>query len=152
MKRGRPRRWKGYRITSFYIPDEMAPIFEKLREMAFAEGVAVNQKILDAICEYVEKKLPELPNSEPEELQIIKQAKEIEASTIATELKEAVSALSAADVRPDVRISMAKLVVPKLVIRLAKLNTYLKNKEYSQLCRTAVRLMEKVRDEWLNSR
>jgi len=120
--------------------------------MAFAEGVPINDKILEAICEYVESKLPEQANKEPEEINLIRQAKEIEASTIATELKEAVSTLSAPNVRPDVRISMAKQVVPKLVIRLARLNTYLKNEEYSELCRTAVRLMEKVREEWLNSR
>jgi len=152
MKRGRPRRWKGYRITSFYIPDEMVPIYEKLREMAFAEGVPINDKILEAIYEYVEKKSPELSSKEPEEVKLVREAREIEASAIANELKEVVSTLTAQNVRLDVRVSMAKRTVPKLVTRLAKLNAFLKNEEYSKLCRTAVRLMEQVTNEWLNSR
>jgi len=152
MRRGRPKRWRGYRITSFYIPEEMLPVYEKLRQMALMEGVPINDKIIEAICEYVEKKSPEILSSEPEEVQVIRQAQAIEAATIATELKEAISTISAPYTRMDVRINMAKRVVPRLVTRLARLNTFLKNQEYFELCRTAVRLAEQVVDRWLNSR
>jgi len=54
----RKRRWKAYRVTSFYIPIEFEHVMEKAQRLASKEGRSLSMLIVDAIAEYVERRMP----------------------------------------------------------------------------------------------
>jgi hypothetical protein len=61
MARGRPRRYQGLRITSFYLPIEHSELIDKLRELAERDGSTLSEKIVDAIREYIQVHYPGNP-------------------------------------------------------------------------------------------
>lgn len=59
--RGRPRRYKGLVMTSFYYPLERSELMDKIRELAARECKPVNDVVLAALEEYVRKHHPGNP-------------------------------------------------------------------------------------------
>jgi hypothetical protein len=59
----RPRRFKAYRITSFYLPIEYEDITKKAEELMKVEGYSFSEMLLEALKEYVQNHYPGNPQT-----------------------------------------------------------------------------------------
>jgi len=141
MSKGRPRRYQGLRITSFYIPIEHSELLDKLRELAERDGLSLSEKILEAIKEYVEVHYPGNPQvcldsvmkpdaPKPLRLQAMFDMERLE--SIVRDLRNTNS-----NMRRSILVEMGK----KLVVQLAKMNVRLRDEKIDKLIDEFLSLM-----------
>jgi hypothetical protein len=63
MSRGRPRRYKGIRGTSFYIPLEYEKLWDDFIQLSKIDNTSVSLEILKAVQEYVSNHHPGNPQT-----------------------------------------------------------------------------------------
>jgi len=141
MAKGRPRRYQGLRITSFYLPIEYLDLLDKLRELAERDGISLSEKIVDAIKEYVEVHYPGNPQTsldpiikpdatKPLRLQALFDAKELE--SVIEKLRSAENSLYRGTL-----VDKGK----KLVLKLSKANIRLNDERIDALIEEFLNLL-----------
>jgi len=143
-RRGRPPKWKGYKITSLMLLDDYDEVYKKASELAEIEGITFAEIVAKALAEYVEKHYPGNPQIPlPTYTGQVPMAKTLEARITARQLKKDLELLKVIYSKRDntlYRYEVESRVI-KLVKKLAKLNTILKNKEYQDLINQAAELL-----------
>jgi len=139
----RPRRYKGYRITSFYIPVEFEDLSKKAEELMKIEGLSFSELLLEALKEYVEVHypgnpqltLPSICDQDSEKpLRLVAKFDCEELETILKELKDSRGSL---EYKRDLRERCKKLL-----IKLCRANIRLKDEKINELIDHALKKLE----------
>ena len=138
----RPRRFKAVRITSFYIPDTFNETWLKVEEMAQRERKPINTLILEALATLVQDKYPGNPQTPLTSFQEngLKPIR-LEALFLTVEVENIVKALKNPKTSPQHRAHLSREVAPMKVVRLARLNTRLREEKLQDLIDEAEALL-----------
>jgi len=143
-RRGRPPKWKGYKITSLMLLDDYDEVYKKASELAEIEGITFAEIVARALAEYVEKHYPGNPQIPlPTYTGQVPMAKTLEARITARQLKKDLDLLKVIYSKRDntlYRYEVESRVV-KLVKKLARLNALLNKEEYQELVDEAAKLL-----------
>jgi len=124
--------------------DDYDEVYKKASELAEIEGITFAEIVAKALAEYVEKHYPGNPQIPlPTYTGQVPMAKTLEARITARQLKKDLELLKVIYSKRDntlYRYEVESRVI-KLVKKLAKLNTILKNKEYQDLINQAAELL-----------
>jgi len=124
--------------------DDYDEVYKKASELAEIEGITFAEIVAKALAEYVEKHYPGNPQIPlPTYTGQVPMAKTLEARITARQLKKDLELLKVIYAKKDntlYRYEVESRVI-KLVKKLAKLNTILKNKEYQDLINQAAELL-----------
>lgn len=154
MRRGRPRRYAHLRVSSFSYSSDQDIVLENLKRLAMQNGRSMSEEIMEAIQFYL-RNHGFSPTNTPSFQNKNEEAKKFEAEVVATELRECIMTIRDARFGEEYRYSLLMKEVPKLVKRLANLNTHVNDENYNNLCQEAISLFKEkdrlIRDETSNN-
>lgn len=140
----RPRRWKSYRITSFYIPVEFEDTAKKGEELAKVEGWSFSELLTQALKEYVEFHYPGNPQLilpsllDPKELKPIR----LEARFLVKEIHDATEYLKTKENNSLAFWSVLQKRTIQRISKLTKLNQRLKNPRIDEVIDAASKILD----------
>jgi hypothetical protein len=145
----RRRRFKGYRITSFYIPNEYDDVAKKAEELKKVEGWSFSELLLHALTEYVEVHYPGNPQLilpslvDPSEQKPLR----LEAKFISQDLQRLVDVLSGKQGEATFRHELRHRAIQQLN-KLAKINLRLKDKTVDEVVDKASKVLDNLNEDY----
>jgi hypothetical protein len=140
---GRPRRFKSYRITSFYIPVECEEIDKKADELAKVEKWSKSELLLHALKEYVEVHYPGNPQLilpsllDPQALK----PQRLEMKFLFRDFKRLVKLLEAKSGELGYRRDIRQKAIQQMT-KLGRMNQRLKDKTVEEFIDEAEKILE----------
>lgn len=132
--------WSQWNIMKFHSHKE---VYEKIEELSDREGVSMSRLVLQALIEYVKihypgQPLPPLESFTPEGRKAIK----LEARFIARDLKKLLGKLGNKQVSDNYKRDIKIKLLPKKLIKLARLNQRIHDEEYAELIEEGEKKLE----------
>jgi len=139
----RRRRFKGYRITSIYLPVETEEITKKAEELQKVEGWCFSELVVQALKEFVEVHYPGNPQLilpsllDPDHLKPLR----LEAKFLFKDFQHMIQTLQGKKVEPVFRRELHRKAVQEMS-KLAKMNERLKDKSIDQYLDQAATILD----------
>jgi len=133
---GRPKKWKGWRVTSLMVYEEYEDAYEKAKELADREGITFSELVARALSEYVSRHYPgnpQLPLIHEDQPPYRLRTAEVEAEWISEGLRRLLSR------GPETWDYDQKALVREWTLKLARLNARLRDPELDGLVEEARR-------------
>jgi len=133
---GRPKKWKGWRVTSLMVYEEYEEAYEKAKELADREGITFSELVARALSEYVSSHYPgnpQLPLIHEEHRDYRLRPVEIEVEMVARRLRALL------DQDPEAWSYDDRRLLNEWMLKLARLNAKLRDPELDELIEEARR-------------
>lgn len=139
----RRRRFKGYRITSFYIPVECEDTTKKAEELARVEHCSFSEILMRAMTEYVQFHYPGNPQLILPSLLDLEAPKpcRLEAKFLFKDFQRLMKLLEAKGGEHTYRRQIREKAIQEMT-KLARLNERLKDKEIDEFINKASKILE----------